>query len=99
MRYRQIRRIDTGQWLNVLFTVDGPTFSVQPESHLASIAAALGVPPSALAVVDSDVDLRTGTLLSLPPPPAPPPNQDLVDFDAGDAVTKLRILRRRVLEA
>ena len=43
MLYRYFRKIDTGQWINVLFTVNGEEFSIPAESHRGEIASALGV--------------------------------------------------------
>lgn len=71
MKHRQLRKIDTGQWLDVLFTVDGPAFSIPPESHQADVAAALGVTLGSLETVDADSDVRLGPLLAIPPPPPP----------------------------
>jgi hypothetical protein len=79
MKYRQIRVIATGQWVEALFTVQAKPgepdiFSVALESHQADIAKALGVAPAELEVVDADRDLRSGVLLPLPrtaPPPDP----------------------------
>lgn len=72
MKHRQLRRIDTGQWLDVLFTVDGDAFTVKVESHQADVAKALGLLPAGLEVVDADADVRVGPLLSIPPPPLAP---------------------------
>jgi hypothetical protein len=98
MKFRQLRVIATRQWVNVLFTVDGE-FSVPAASHLASIAAALGVSPATLEVVDDATDLRTGTLrqVPVPLPPDPAPDPDLAAFDIGTVDDKFTILRRRVL--
>lgn len=72
MKYRQLRITATGEWLNVLFTEDAPVFSVPELSHRNDIAAALGLQPAALEVIDADTDLRVGSLLALPLPPQPP---------------------------
>ena len=72
MKYRQFRKMATGEWLDVLFTVDGDTFSVPEESHRTAIAEALGLPPEALETVEANSDLREGILLELPPPPQIP---------------------------
>lgn len=66
MLFRGFRVIDTGQWINALFSVDGDEFSVQATSHRDDIAGALGVTPTSLEVVDSAADPRTGTLLEVP---------------------------------
>ena len=62
MRVRCFRKIDTGHWVNVLFTVDGDEFSIPEQEHRGAIAVAFGLPPDALETVDRDKDLRTGTL-------------------------------------
>ena len=72
MLYRSVRRTGTGQWVNVLFTVDGNAFSVKATDHRADIAEALGVPRTLLEVVDGDSDPRTGVLLEMPLPPEVP---------------------------
>ena len=71
MLYRCLRKIDTGQWVNVLFTVDGENFSVPEESHRTGVAAALGLLPEALETVDGGLDQRTGVLLEMPLSPKP----------------------------
>ena len=63
MLYRNIRRVSDGQWVDVLFTVDGDAFSVDEEEHRISVAVGLGVRPNELETLDSDTDQRTGTLL------------------------------------
>ncbi len=72
MLYRCFRKKDTGQWVNVLFTVAGDQFSVPAESHQGDIARALGLMPQDLETVDANSDLRTGALLELPPSPTDP---------------------------
>lgn len=101
MKYRMLRVIASGQWLDVLFTVQAPSgqpdvFTVSPETHQAQMAAALGLPAAALEVVDADTDVRVGPRLPLPPPPPVLPDPDLAAYDAGTATEKLQILRRRV---
>ena len=97
MIFRNFRRISTGQWLDVILTVDGPAFSVLAETHRAQIAAGFGIALVDVEVRDSSADARTGTLISGPPPVAPPPDPDLAAWDAGTVAEKLAILRRRVL--
>ena len=63
MLYRNIRKIATGEWVNVLFTVDGASFSVSADSHVAGMAAALSLNANELEAVDSGSDARTGTLI------------------------------------
>ena len=75
MIYRSLKVVATGQWINVLFTVVGDTFSVKPTSHRADIARALGMPRTSLEVVDAAADPRTGALLEMPPPPGPAPTR------------------------
>jgi len=74
MKFRQLKVIATGQWVDVLFTVQADAFSVPPESHQADIARALAIVPAELEVVEGDADVRIGPLLSLPPPPGPQPD-------------------------
>jgi len=73
--YRCIRKRDTGQWIDVLFTVAGGEFSVPEVSHRTDIAQALGSLPGDLETVDADTDQRAGTLLALPSPSTPPPSR------------------------
>lgn len=92
MKYRQLRNIATGQWLDVLLTVDGDQFSVPELSHRTDIASAFGWPPSALEVVDADTDVRVGPMLALPlPPPRQPTAAELAQAkavsDAADLVS------------
>jgi len=89
MRFRSFRKIDTGQWVDVLFTVDGPTFEVPEQSHRADIASAIGILPDELETVDTDSDPRTGTLLELLAPPAPPLSrvQELLTIPRSDWTT------------
>ena len=98
MKYRQMRVIATGQWVDVLFTVQAKNgqpdvFSTPEISHRTDIARALGVPPAALEVVDADTDIRVGVRLVLPVPPPPAPDPDLVAFDAAPTIAdKVRVL-------
>ena len=66
MPYRNIRKIATGEWVNVLFTTSGATFSVASDSHIASIASALSLNANELEAVDGSSDTRTGTLIAVP---------------------------------
>ena len=66
MLYRNIRKIDTGAWVNVLFTTEGASFSVSADNHVAGIAAALSLNANELEAVDSGSDARTGTLIDQP---------------------------------
>ena len=66
MLYRNIRKIATGEWVNVLFVVDGDSFSVPADSHVASIAAGLSLNANELEAVDGGTDARTGSLIAQP---------------------------------
>ena len=66
MLYRNIRKIATGEWVDVLFTVDGASFSVSADSHVAGMAAALSLNANELEAVDGASDARTGTLIDQP---------------------------------
>ena len=66
MLYRNIRKIATGAWVDVLFTDAGESFSVPAASHVASIAAALSLNANELEAVDAGSDARTGTLIAQP---------------------------------
>ena len=66
MLYRNIRKIATGEWVDVLFTTEGASFSVPAASHVASIAAALSLNANELEAVDGASDARTGTLIAQP---------------------------------
>ena len=76
--YRNLRKRDTGQWVDVLLTVDGAAFSVPEASHRIDVAAALGLTPDELEAVDTNSDQRSGTLLAVPTPPEVPPDPDQV---------------------
>ena len=86
MRFRSFRKIDTGQWVNVLFTVAGVEFSVPEQEHRGNIAIALGMPPDALETVDGDTDPRTGVLLEMPLPlrPAPTRTEELLSIPRSE---------------
>lgn len=99
MKFRQLRVMPANQWVDVLFTVQAKNgapdvFSVPPESHQRDIAAALGLPVTALEVVDADSDVRVAPLLPIPKPAATPPTerqllQAQVITDAADNVTAM----------
>ena len=96
MKYRQLRVITTGRWVNVLFTVQAKNgapdvFSVPELSHRTDIARALGLQPTDLEVVDADTDLRVGALLAMPPPaPRQPTVAELAQAQAvSDAAAAL----------
>ena len=66
MLYRNIRKIATGEWVDVLFTTEDESFSVPAASHVASMAAALSLNTNELEAVDGASDARTGTLIDQP---------------------------------
>ena len=66
MPYRNIRKIATGEWVDVLFTTAGDAFGVPAASHVATMATALSLNANELEAVDGDSDARTGTLIAQP---------------------------------
>jgi hypothetical protein len=66
MLYRNIRKIATGEWVDVLHTTEAASFSVPAASHVASMAAALSLNANELEAVDASSDARTGTLIDQP---------------------------------
>jgi hypothetical protein len=68
MLYRNIRKIATGEWVDVLFTTEAASFDVPADSHVADMAAALSLNANELEAVDGSSDARTGTLIDLPSP-------------------------------
>ena len=66
MLYRNIRKIATGEWVDVLFTTEAASFDVPAASHVASIAAALSLNANELEAGDAGSDARTGTLIAQP---------------------------------
>jgi hypothetical protein len=66
MLYRNIRKIATGEWVNVLFTTQAASFNVSADNHVAGIAAALSLNANELEAVDAASDARTGTLINQP---------------------------------
>ena len=76
MLYRNIRKIATGAWVDVLFTSAEDSFSVPASSHIAGIAAALSLNANELEAVDAGADAMTGTLIDLPNVPATPTRQE-----------------------
>jgi hypothetical protein len=76
MLFRNIRKIATGEWVDVLFTTEGASFSVPAASHIASIAAGLSLNANELEAVDAGADAMTGTLIDLPNVPATPTRQE-----------------------
>ena len=79
MLYRNIRKIATGEWVDVLFTTEAASFDVPAASHVADIASALSLNANELEAVDADSDARTGTLIDQPSvTPTPTRQQELV---------------------
>ena len=79
MLYRNIRKIATGEWVDVLFTTEEESFSVPAASHVADMATALSLNANELEAVDADADARTGTLIDQPTPsPTPTRQEELV---------------------
>ena len=96
MLYRNIRKIATGEWVDVLFTTAGASFDVPADAHVASIAAALSLNANELEAVDGSSDARTGTLIAMPATPAlGTPQRDT--FDAASDADKLSLLADRII--
>ncbi len=76
MLYRNIRKVATGEWVDVLFTTAGDVFSIPAASHVASIAAALSLNANDLEAVDGSADARTGTIIDQPIVTASPTRQE-----------------------
>ena len=66
MPTRNIRKISTGAWVDILFTTNAASFSVPAASHVADIAAALSLNANELEAGDGDAAARTGTLIDQP---------------------------------
>ena len=66
MLYRNIRKIATGEWVDVLFTTEAASFSIPAASHVADMAVALSLNANELEAVDAGADARTGTLIAHP---------------------------------
>jgi hypothetical protein len=66
MLYRNIRKIATEEWIDVLHTTAGSSFSVPASTHVAIMAAALSLNANELEAVDGDSDARTGSLIAQP---------------------------------
>ena len=76
MLYRNIRKIATGEWVDVLFTTEAASFDVTADSHVADIAAALSLNANELEAVDAEADARTGTLIDQPTVTPTPTRQE-----------------------
>lgn len=66
MKFRNFRKRATGQWVDVLFTVNADSFNIPEESHRAAIAEALGLAMTDLETVERNVDSRIGILIAQP---------------------------------
>ena len=87
MLYRNIRKIATGAWVDVLYTTDGASFSVLADSHVANIAASLSLNANELEAVDGASDARTGTLIDQPVVSATPTRKEELVAIGKDAWT------------
>jgi hypothetical protein len=87
MLFRNIRKIATGAWVDVLFTTDGASFSAPAASHIADIAAALSLNANELEAVDAGSDARTGTLIAQPVVSVTPTRQQELVAIGKDAWT------------
>jgi hypothetical protein len=76
MLFRNIRKIATGEWVNVLHTTAGDSFDVPASTHVANIATALSLNANELEAVDGGSDARTGTLIDQPANPTSPTRQE-----------------------
>ena len=66
MLYRNIRKKSTGEWVDILFSTTGDSFSVSASNHIESLASGLSIDASDLEAVEGDSDARTGTLIDQP---------------------------------
>jgi hypothetical protein len=87
MLYRNIRKIATGEWVNIIFTSAGDSFSVPASTHVAEMAASLSLDASELEAVDGASDARTGTLIAQPNHTPPVASDYKVAYQAGFAST------------
>ena len=92
MLYRNIRKIATGEWVDVLFTSKyvskaGASFTVPAASHVASMAAALSLNANELEAVDAEADARPGTLIDQPTVTPTPTRQEELLAIGKDAWT------------
>ena len=87
MLYRNIRKIATGEWVDVLFTTEGASFTVLAASHVTSIAAGLSLNANELEAVDAGADARTGTLIAQPVVSVTPTRQEELVAIGKDAWT------------
>ena len=87
MLYRNIRKIATGAWVDVLFTTEAASFSVPAASHVADMAAGLSLNANELEAVDGASDARTGTLIDQPTVTPTPTRQEELLAIGKDAWT------------
>ena len=87
MLFRNIRKIATGEWIDVLHTTAGSSFSVPVSTHVASMAAALSLNANELEAVDGGSDARTGTLIAQPVVSSTPTRQEELVAIGKDAWT------------
>ena len=76
MLYRNIRKIATGEWVDVLFTTVDASFSIPAVSHVASIAESLSLNANELEAVDGASDARAGALIDQPTSSPKPTRQE-----------------------
>jgi len=69
MLYRNIRKIATGEWVDVLWTTEGASFDVAASVHVDVMATVLSLNANELEAVDGSTDAKTGTLIEQPMPP------------------------------
>lgn len=89
----------TGQWVDVLLGDAGEAFSTPAQSHLNDIAQGLDMPIDNLEIVESDRDLREGTLMAIPPTVLPTSsrakfNEAATDGERIQVIAEVLALRR-----
>ena len=67
--YRCLRVVNTGQWLDVLFTSSSEVFEIPELSHRTDLANALGLAPGALEALDTSADEGLGSVVAVPTSP------------------------------
>ena len=90
--FRNFRLISTGQWLDVLLTMDGDMFSVAAISHRTDIAAGFGLLLADVEVVDGPADARTGVLIPAPIPAPAPLKPDQIAWTAATVADRVTML-------
>ena len=66
MLYRNFRKKSTGEWVDIVLSTVGGSFSISPDDQIADLAAGLSIDASELEAVDGSSDARTGTLIAQP---------------------------------